>query len=123
MKKLLIAVTIPIIIISACTKDEIISYTPSNLYGTWDQFAPAPTIDGYDSIYHIFTGTEYTIRYFKSDSISNEVAYEYEFDGQSFIYNSGSEIINDINTLNDTLLSFTTDALGPTETIECLRVQ
>ncbi|WP_462281571.1 hypothetical protein [Salinivirga cyanobacteriivorans] len=49
--------------------------------------------------------------------------YEYEFDGQSFIYESGSEIVNDINTLNDTLLSFTTDAPGPAETIECLRVQ
>jgi len=123
MKKLILIPAILLIIMTACTEDEIISYTPSNLYGTWDQFAPPASTEGYDSIYHIFTGTQYKIRYFKNDTISGEVAYEYEFDGQSFIYESGSEIVNDINTLNDTLLSFTTNALGTEETVECLRVQ
>lgn len=124
MKKALQILAIISVLSAACTEDKIIDYEVNNLYGEWDQFAPSPTTDGYDSIYHIFLGTTYKIRYFKGDSISSEKEYAYEFDGQIFTYNSGgSDVVNEINRLDNDTLSFTTSLLGTDETIQCERVQ
>ncbi len=122
MKKTVLILLTLVLAIAACEKDDEKTYDQTDLYGSWKQLTPDPSEEDNDSVFHIFTETEYEIKTY-NNGFPSSVAFEYTFDGKSFKYNLGIDVTNKINTLTGTTLNFTLSAMGTSESYSCTKVE
>jgi hypothetical protein len=126
MKKLLFPLIILALLINSCVVDENddeTNFDQTDLYGTWKQVNPDPTDEDFDSIYHVFDATNYTIIYFYPYG-NTEVTYSYTWSNDGiFKYFYMFNYKNEIQTLNSTTLSFKKYVEGIlTEEYTCTKV-
>lgn len=93
---------------AACELDEEKTYDQTDLYGTWSQINPDPADDGFNTIYHAFSSSQYSSYTDPYDILTN-YTFNYTWSNEGTVSWEnllGMTVKLKIQTLNSNTLSF-----------------